>query len=373
MNDQEKNPDQLSDDLLQLKREFAIYKATNPESPMWQYVIKHSPVSIQVLDKDGYSVMVNEAHNKFFEASPPPSYNLFTDKILLDQELDIYFDQLRQGKAVIFPETCYNPSLYDKTFPDKTIWLKTIGFPLIDQQKNPQGYIVIHENLTEQKKLEKALEQKHKELYETTQKLKDSREKERADISAEIHDELAQVLWNVKLGIGQIGEKITDPLLKSKADEVFWQVDATIDSVHRILTSLYDVKFEEYGIDRAIISYCHDFTKRSGIETETNIEAGLKLPHRVPLTLYKILREATTNIINYARATKVSVELYQKENKLYFSVSDNGIGITQQQIDSPLSLGIISMKDRIKLLDGKFEITSDEKSGTKLQMIIPLP
>lgn len=352
--------------------DFEQYKAQHPVANMWRRVIDQSPISIQVLDKNGFSVSVNEAHTRFFEAKPPPGYNLFTDDQLLKQGLADCFERLKQGRAVFFPETRYNARENNPEFPDKTVWLKTIGLPMLNEAGQPVIYVVIHENITEQKKTKEELQQKYQELGEAIRQKEESREKERAEISDEIHDELAQVLTVVKVSVGRISEKISDASLKSDVDAVFWQLDGAIESVHRILTSLYDTKFEEYGIQRAIESYCRDFKNKSGIEVETLIAPGLQLPPQLPMSIYRILKEAMTNIIRHAKANKAMVTLKMVGSGLYFSVADDGIGITSEQINSAVSLGINSMKERIAALGGTFEISSGKKSGTQINIIVPL-
>jgi signal transduction histidine kinase len=172
--------------------------------------------------------------------------------------------------------------------------------------------------------------------------------------------------------LGRLLKKIDQPSVKADIQDMYKLTDESHTTVLRILSSLYDDKFEKFGLQHAIETYCRDYEYRTKIKITLNIAYNLVLPHKFPLTIYKILREALTNIVKHANAANVLVTLHPEDQKLYFSVMDDGIGIDEVKINSPLSLGINGMKERVHRLNGDFSIVKNGNNGTLLKIHIPL-
>ena len=88
--------------------------------------------------------------------------------------------------------------------------------------------------------------------------------------------------------------------------------------------------------------------------------------------IYRIVQEALTNIARHAQATRSAVSLKMSDGKLHLSITDNGIGIAEDQVLNPKSLGIIGMRERALSVGGNFEINGIKEGGTKVMVIIPV-
>ena len=122
-----------------------------------QEIVSKNPMSIQVLDKNGFTVETNPAYKTLFGAVPPPDYSIFNDKQLEQQGLGKTFDQLREGKVVHFPDVYFNAHDSISGLPDFPVWVRTVGFPLFGSHEKPERFVFIHENITERKQDEQAL------------------------------------------------------------------------------------------------------------------------------------------------------------------------------------------------------------------------
>jgi two-component system, cell cycle sensor histidine kinase and response regulator CckA len=117
-------------------------------------VIKKNPMSIQILNKDGLTLEVNNSYKTLFGSAPPPDYSIFSDPQLLQMGMGKLFDQLRDGANVRFPDTYFNAHDSIPEFPDIPSWIRTLGFPVNDSQGKPERFVLMHENITERKQAE---------------------------------------------------------------------------------------------------------------------------------------------------------------------------------------------------------------------------
>ena len=120
-------------------------------------IIEKNPISIQILDMEGYQIQVNSAHTKLFGVEPPSDYSVFKDTQLLSLGFDNLFEQIKKGEVVYFPDSYYNVHDVDPSFPDSPAWVKALGFTLNDNNGNPSKIVLMHENVTESKNAEALL------------------------------------------------------------------------------------------------------------------------------------------------------------------------------------------------------------------------
>ncbi|PKO00207.1 MAG: hypothetical protein CVU42_05560 [Chloroflexi bacterium HGW-Chloroflexi-4] len=120
-------------------------------------LITMSPVSIQVLDSDGYTLEVNPAFQKLFGSVPPPDYSLFTDRQLAEKGLDVIFDDLKNGKTVVFPDVNFNPHDSIPELPDNPTWVRTIGYPIYTNNDKPDRFVLLQEDITARRQAEETI------------------------------------------------------------------------------------------------------------------------------------------------------------------------------------------------------------------------
>ncbi len=116
-----------------------------------QEIIDYNPMSIQLVDLEGYTLMINSAHTKLFGAVPPLDYTLFHDKQLDDQGFRELMDRAMTGKITYFPDFIYNAHQVNPDFPDQPVWIRMVIFPIFGDDGKPERYVVMHEDISEQK------------------------------------------------------------------------------------------------------------------------------------------------------------------------------------------------------------------------------
>jgi len=157
-------------------------------------IILKNPMSIQIINKDGYTISVNPAHAALFGSMPPPDFSVFNDlqRMGFDDELE----RAKKGEVVHIPDVLYNTRDVSPEFPDKPVWLHAILFPLTDNSKSPERFVIMHENITDPKhaeevvqnayrELEKKVVERTAELAEANQKLQSENERRQQVIERE--------------------------------------------------------------------------------------------------------------------------------------------------------------------------------------------
>ena len=222
------------------------------------------------------------------------------------------------------------------------------------------------------KKSEIELKNSVLQLRKLTQYTEKVREDERIAISRELHDDLGQALTAVTIDLAAIAHHISDTKVVGKIEEVSDLVIEIIKSVQRITSQLRPHIIDDLGLEIAIEWYTKEFAKRTGVKFILNLNSGKSITPKASLIIFRIMQESLTNIARHSKATKVEIKLLKDAEKITFSISDNGIGIIESEINSRNSFGILSMKERAASLDGTFKIYRNKKQETIVKLIFPL-
>jgi len=237
----------------------------------------------------------------------------------------------------------------------------------------------VQRDRTEQRTAELKLEYSLRQLRSLSAYLQSIREKERTDLAREIHDTLGQSLTGVKIELSLLNKRVNsekefDPKTTSeKLEELTNTVDETIASVRALATELRPGVLDKFGLSAAIEWKCEEFERRFGIQCKTNLPSKeLELRDEVSTALFRILQEALMNVATHAEAKSVTVDLMVDERNVILIISDNGTGITLDQLLAPTSLGLLGMRERAEVLNGSFVIEGKPEQGTRVTVRIPL-
>jgi signal transduction histidine kinase len=247
--------------------------------------------------------------------------------------------------------------------------------PIIDSEGSVARLKIFHD-VTQRKRALEEVQNSREQLRNLSAHLQAAREEERTAISREIHDELGQVLATLQLDISWLVGGLHDDQkhLAEKASLMSGLIERTVRTVQRISSELRPPLLDELGLADALEWQAKEFQKRSAISCEIAVELeGSTIERHVSTALYRIFQEALTNVLRHAGATRVEASLTERGGKVVLMVRDNGRGITREQHGDPLSIGLIGMRERTRMLGGKIKILGEEWKGTAIIVRIPVP
>ncbi|SDX28075.1 sensor histidine kinase [Paenibacillus sp. CF384] len=207
-----------------------------------------------------------------------------------------------------------------------------------------------------------------------------AQEEERKRIAREIHDGPAQSLANIVLRT-EIAERMLVKqefqIVQEELIDLKSQVRSGIEEIRKIIFNLRPMALDDLGLVPTLRKYIQDYEEKSKIRTmfET-IGKEIRLPSAMEAGIYRMVQEAFSNAFKHANPTFVILEITYQTQMVKIVVKDNGVGFHVDQIESraknSVHFGLIGMRERVELLDGRMEIESTIDHGTKVTIHIPV-
>ena len=161
--------------------------------------------------------------------------------------------------------------------------------------------------------------------------------------------------------------------LKPRLEYLKQVVEGTIGTVQRVVSAMRPQLLEELGLLAALEGLATQLKERAGVRTVfSSTVADDLVPDELAGCLYRVAQEAFTNILRHSGADKVLITLRQRNGWLQLQISDNGIGITDQQLAASDSFGLMGMSERVAQCGGSLSITARSGGGTVVEAHIPL-
>jgi PAS domain S-box-containing protein len=258
------------------------------------------------------------------------------------------------------------------------LYIEIVSHSILFEEKEATHILV--NDITERKKAEEALYQSDLQLRKFASHLQNVREEEKIALAREIHDDLGQILVALKIDMGLLKQKvirtniaITEQVkVLSKFDNVIGLIDRTIKTARRIMNGLRPELLEIHGFEGATREYLREFEERHHVVCE--FTCGIErndLSDQQSLIFFRILQEALSNIAKHSKASLVKIKFTKETDILTFEVCDNGVGFDINSSGRQDSYGILGMKERIVLLQGKLDIVSEIGEGTCIRVEVP--
>ena len=230
----------------------------------------------------------------------------------------------------------------------------------------------LHE--VEQQAAEK-IRQSREQLRHLANHLQKVREEERTRIARELHDQFGQTLTVLKMDLAWLAKHLPGPdqSLQTKLDAMGAVIDATLQVLHRVCTELRPVILDDFGLAAAIQWQTEDFQGRTGIACSVILDTEAdKLTQDESTAVFRIFQETLTNVLRHAAATEIGVRLWEEDARLMLEIANNGKGIADTEINSPTSLGLIGMRERVYGINGTIQFSGTRDKGTRVTVAVPL-
>ncbi len=247
-------------------------------------------------------------------------------------------------------------------------WIFDSGVPRFNAEGSFAGYIGSGIDVTERKQAEEA-------LSTVNQKLIQAQEEERTRIARELHDDINQRLVLLAIRLEELQHNLPSPKAKIINDiaEAGKQVQDLASDVQALSHHLHSSKLEYLGLPAAAAGFCREVSGRQGVEIDFHSENIPKdLPKEASLCLFRVLQEAIQNAIKHSGSRHFEVSLSGGPSEMALTVRDSGIGFDPEEAMKGRGLGLTSIRERLKLVNGNLSIDSQPQHGTTIQVRVPL-
>ncbi len=246
-------------------------------------------------------------------------------------------------------------------------WVLESGVPRHLPDGAFAGFIGACIDITEQKESDRARAQLSGLLI-------NAQEQERASIARELHDHVNQRLALLAIELQQF-EATVHGMSDEDREELERLWDLTNEIAHDVQAlshELHSSQLQHLGLAAGIRSLCLEFSKSNEVEAECRCAAAIpRIDENVSLALFRVAQEALRNVSKYSHARLVQAELDWGQDCLTLRVSDNGIGFDPSAVNGG-GLGLISMRERMRLVGGELHVHSQPGRGTRIEARVPL-
>jgi PAS domain S-box-containing protein len=243
------------------------------------------------------------------------------------------------------------------------MWLKNSGRAFFDEKGRMLRVIGMVADVTDYKLAEEA-------LFDVNRRLIQAQEQERSRIGRELHDDVTQRLALLAVKLEQLSQSPHE--VESRAQELYKETVDIGNDVQALSHDLHSSKLEYLGVISGMNIWCKEFAARQNADIEFTSEVANRLPLETGLCLFRVVQESLRNAINHSGVKRVEVRLSECSNQAHLTVSDSGKGFNVEAAMKGKGLGLNSMRERVRLVNGTIAIESKPMKGTKIHVSVPL-
>jgi signal transduction histidine kinase len=217
-----------------------------------------------------------------------------------------------------------------------------------------------------------AVELSQRVARDTVRRVVEAQELERRRLARELHDETGQALASILLGLKPLEDALADDDARAALAELREHVVAALQDVRRLAVELRPAVLGDFGLVPALERLVDSFGEQTGIRVDFHSALGeSRLPNEVETALYRVMQEALTNSVKHANARNVSVSLAPRGSSVAAVIEDDGEGFDPRTVRGE-GIGLIGMRERLALLDGRLEVESRPGAGTTVAVEVPV-
>jgi PAS domain S-box-containing protein len=284
--------------------------------------------------------------------------NQFVDKIHADDR-----PKFLAAIAGLTPEIPTGEVTYRARASDGTlVWLKSNGRGFFDADGKMLRVVGMVADITDFKRAEEA-------LTGFTKKLIEAQEQERARIGRELHDDINQQLALLGVELEQLQGNPSE--VPSRLQDLRQRLAEVSNDVQALSHELHSSKLEYLGVIAGMRSWCREIAARHKIEIDFNSNVSRVLPLDLGRSLFRVLQEALNNAIKYSGVRRVEVQVWERSSEVDLVIRDSGRGFSLDEALQGPGLGLTSMRERVRLVNGTIAIDSKPMGGTTVHVRVP--
>jgi PAS domain S-box-containing protein len=248
---------------------------------------------------------------------------------------------------------------------------------VLDEQGQPTAIIAMGHDITERRNAERERLAYQRKLRSLASELSLAEERERRRIAAGLHDHVCQTLALSKIELGRLRESL--PRRDAPEIEgVCGTLDGILQSVRDLVFDLSSPTLYRFGLEASLEELLHDKLRSQRGLHATFYDDGAPKPlaEDVRILLFQSVRELLINIIKYARAHEVNLDITRLDDTVRITITDDGVGFDIEDVLSAPSrsrgFGLFNIQERLDYIGGRFEMSSEPGQGSRFTLIAHL-
>ncbi len=212
------------------------------------------------------------------------------------------------------------------------------------------------------------------ELQTLSRRLVEMLENERRMIAQELHDEAAQSISSLMLGLGLLEKDAhATERMRSQIEFMKETADGVLDNLHRLAMRLRPASLDRLGLVPALRQHLETFRQQSGINVHFEVQGmeGERLSPEVEIALYRVVQEALSNVLRHAQAENVGVVIQRRSETVQAIIEDDGVGFDVEEAGARGRLGVLGMRERVEMLGGRLTLETAPGAGVTLYVEVP--
>jgi PAS domain S-box-containing protein len=252
--------------------------------------------------------------------------------------------------------------------PDRSVvWLEKNAHAFFDRNGAMLRMIGMVADITERKLAEEAISSMSRRLIE-------AQEAERARIARDLHDDIGQRLAMLSVSLDQVKRSVPDSSngLRNRVDELREQVLDISAGIHALSHELHSSKLRHLDMVNAMRGFCAELSEQQKVDIHfVHKNVPVTVPQEISICLFRVLQEALHNAVKHSKVRHFEVKVHGTPDSIYLLVRDSGHGFDPEAAMKGRGLGLTSMQERLKLVNGELSIDSQPKHGTTVQACVP--
>ena len=247
-------------------------------------------------------------------------------------------------------------------------WVLDVGVPRFNPDGSFAGYIGSCMDVTERKLAEEALSNVSSRLIE-------AQEQERTRIARDLHDDINQRLALLAIELERLKMDVPDLSVElfSRVDELRKYTADIASDIQALSHQLHSPRLEYLGVVAAMRGFCQEFGEKQKLEIDfKSHDLPTPVPSDISLSLFRVLQEALHNAAKHSGAKRFVVQFWGTLGEIHLTVSDTGVGFDLEAAMKGRGLGLVSMQERVRLVNGTISIASKLTRGTEIAVRVPV-
>jgi PAS domain S-box-containing protein len=328
-------------------------------------LFRNAGVGMIIVSPDGHFLAANEVFCGYLGYTEEELRQMTVQAVTQPEDWPQFSAKLAQvlatgGSFQRFEKRCRHKS-------GRTVYTESSASLIRTPRGEPRYFVGEVLDITERKRAEEA-------LTSVNQRVIEAQEQEAARIARDLHDDINQQLTILMIGLEMLKKKalLSPEELREQMSELSQQAEKISSGVRSISHRLHSSELEYLGLVAAMKGHCKESAKQHRVQIDFSHDEVLPtVSYEISLCLFRVLQEALHNAVKHSGAGRFEVHLYEVPEGIGLRVTDAGVGFDPHAVINQSGLGLVSMRERLRLVQGTLCIGTKPGGGTTLEAFVP--